>query len=158
MLNMKLQYIIAGAALGVVIMFSGCRCGCNLEEPSLTNIKLLNFTQQQVDSLGVTLYNPGTNFVNATSHFIATGQGADSSYSIDIFGHAATNATYDFVNYEPDIVIYIPTDSTYYQITNIVMRKTLCERCGVYDSYINTLASYKLNGVLVNSGELIISR
>jgi len=154
---MKPGYIII-SFWAVAIMFSGCRCGCNLMEPSLTSVKLVNFTGMQVDSLAVTLYNPGTNFMNPTSHFIATGQGADSSYSLDIYGHGATNATYDFRYSEPDIVIYIPTDSTFYKISNIVMQKVLCERCGVYDSYINTIASYKLNGVVVNNGELVITR
>jgi hypothetical protein len=143
---MKQLYFIIAVLASAVIGISGCRCGCNVAQPPLRMVHFVNFSQREVNSVLVKLYNPNTNFVSANYVFTATSTGSDSSYYINIYGLGPSNPDYDYNTSAPDVLIYLPVDSLTYQVSDITFKSTVCQKCGVYESHTNFINTYEING------------
>ena len=82
---------------------------------------------------------------------MATSWGSDSSHYITIYGLAPLNNNYDFSTSAPDILVYLPTDSLTYQVSDITFKSTVCERCGIYNSYTNFVNTYTVNNAALST-------
>jgi hypothetical protein len=160
--NMKIRIPLIAAALLVFAGLSSCvkPCGCNLFIPAyaFSDVYFSNFSQRDVDSVFVKLYNPGTGFSVPVDSFKTSGYGGDSLYTVQIYNLSSGRGNFDFNTSAPDLMIYLPDDSATFKITNISFGAFICEHCGLHNSYIRDVDNYYVNGVKVNTGPVTITK
>ncbi len=114
----------------------------------LNEIQLLNFTANDVDSIGLEIFVSGSNFTNRIdSSFTSANGGTMGDKDLIIFMPEKISKSHEYK-------LTLLSTGQVYKLSNFEIRK---EECNCPSDKYNVLDSYVLNGQKINSGSLTIS-
>jgi len=143
------KIILFCIAIGFFLAINSC---CTKKDcfgfDDLNEIQLLNFTANDVDSIGLEIFVSGSNFTNRIdSSFTSAHRRTIGDTDLIVFMHEKISKSHEYK-------LTLLSTGQVYKLSNFEIRKEECN-CP-FDKY-NVLDSYVLNGQKINSVSLTIS-
>jgi len=128
-----------------VTMTSGCCCKKEcVESDVIYKIDFQNFNYAEIDTLLITNYVKGSNFITKADSFYNYGGLVGQNTSSE---PKAINLSRELDVNKYDWQIKLGNTQTKYNISDFLVSKEVCTTCITGNDYYNKLTAYKINGV-----------
>lgn len=151
-----MKIVLSILTIGLFLILSSC---CTMKDcngfDEISEISLVNFAANELDSIAVESFAGNTNFVSRIdSFFISHVERSDNDSSFVIYIPERIKINLDYK------ITFISTSQTYF-LTNIETIERMCNTCFPYhpsEDFFKELKSYNINGKKQYNRSIIITK